>query len=91
MTRSPSEEWSDAQISVNHALSSLLNTLRDLGYNPNLHVSYDKSEHVLVVDGELLENHPEAQEAYKTYLATCQQRDEAVERIQAMPKTDLGF
>lgn len=91
MSRSPSEEWSDAQISVNQALASLLNTLRDLGYNPNLHVTYDKAEHLLVVDEEILTNHNEANDAYQSYLAMCNKRDEAVRMIQDLPKTDLGF
>lgn len=91
MTGSPSEEWSDAQVAVNEALAFLLNTLRDLGYNPNLHVTYDKAEHLLLVDDKVLANHPEAKAAYATYVATCERRDDAVEKIQDMPKTNLGF
>ena len=91
MNNSPSAKWSDAQLAVNEALSALLNTLRDLGLNPNHHVSYDSNEHLLVVDEDVLTKYPAATVAYESYATACQRRDEAVEEIQAMPKRDLGF
>ncbi|OFW81144.1 MAG: hypothetical protein A2201_08060 [Alicyclobacillus sp. RIFOXYA1_FULL_53_8] len=91
MTTSPSTQWSDAQLNVNAALASLLNTLRDLGYNPNLHITYDKSEHLLLVHESILAAHQAARDAYGVYVDACERRDEAVAKIQEMPKTQLGF
>ncbi|MCL6548233.1 MAG: hypothetical protein K6T30_04910 [Alicyclobacillus sp.] len=91
MTILRSEAWSNAHLMVNELLSKLLNTLRDLGYNPSLHIRYDHDEHRLLVDGDILARHPELQALYHRYCEACDRRDEALRQIQAMPKIDLGF
>lgn len=86
-----SETWSDAHFQVKDALEDLLNQLRDNGYNPSLHISYDKQEHHLLVDPVVLHKHETVKERYLTYLDACRARDHAVEEIQSLPKLDLGF
>lgn len=86
-----SEEWSKAHLSANDLLSQLLNQLRDLGYNPGYHISYDKSEQHLVIEDAVLAKHREIQPLYDSYIHACKLRDEAVEKIQQAPKVDLGF
>ncbi|WP_067619522.1 hypothetical protein [Alicyclobacillus acidiphilus] len=91
MSTHRSEAWSDAHFQVNEALGNLLNQLRDHGYNPSLHISYDKEEHHLVVDPIILHKHESVKQVYLTYLDACRARDSAVEQIQELPKLDLGF
>lgn len=86
-----SEDWSIAHVQVNDALGELLNCMRDNGYNPSLHISYDQEEHHLDVDPVILNKHAHVKDIYRKYLEACQARDEAVEQIQALPKLDLGF
>jgi hypothetical protein len=86
-----SEEWSKSHMMVTDLLGNLLNEIRDLGYNPSYHVSYDKQEHHLLIDSELLNKHSHLQSSYEAYIAACRQRDEAVQKIQQAPKLDLGF
>ncbi|GGI98798.1 hypothetical protein GCM10010885_05350 [Alicyclobacillus cellulosilyticus] len=86
-----SDEWSNAHLAVNDCLSRLLNTLRDLGYNPSLHISYDQDEQHIVVDPELRRRHPEVEAAYQEYVSYCRLRDAALRQIQELPKVDLGF
>ncbi|MDQ0190596.1 hypothetical protein JI721_02850 [Alicyclobacillus cycloheptanicus] len=91
MTIIRTDEWTDAHFAVNERLTQLLNQLRDAGYNPSFHISYDHMEHHLIVDHDILEKHPNIAETYDQYLAACATRDQAVENIQAQPKLDLGF
>ncbi|MBX5435672.1 MAG: hypothetical protein IRZ33_00475 [Alicyclobacillaceae bacterium] len=91
MTILRSEEWSNAHLLVNDLLSKLLNALRDLGYNPSLHIRYAHDEHRLLVDDEVLHAHPELRHLYEQYRRACDQRDEALRKIQSLPKIDLGF
>lgn len=91
MTTLRSEEWSEAHLEVTDVLAEMLNQLRDLGYNPSLHLNYDRQEHQLVMDADLRTKHPEIQSVYDRYQSACDRRDEALEHIQAMPKLDLGF
>lgn len=86
-----SEEWSKAHLTVNDVLNQLLNVLRDLGYNPSYHVSYNHTDQHLTIDETLLTKHPSLQALYKQYVQACQSRDDAVEKIQTSPKVDLGF
>ncbi|SFU36711.1 hypothetical protein [Alicyclobacillus macrosporangiidus] len=86
-----SEEWSRAHHRVNELLSLLLNTLRDLGYNPSYHISYDHDEHHVRLDDQLLRQHPQLMAVYRDYVAACRERSVAVQRIQELPKMDLGF
>jgi hypothetical protein len=86
-----SEEWSKTHFAVNDLLSELLNELRNLGYNPSYHVSYNHNQHHITVDPETLAKHPQLGELYEAYVNACTKRDEAVEKIQSMPKLDLGF
>lgn len=86
-----SEEWSKAHLAVNDLLSRLLNELRDLGYNPSYHVSYDRSMQHLMIDADLLAKHPSLKQLYADYVSACDARDAAVEKIQQSPKVDLGF
>jgi hypothetical protein len=86
-----SEDWSSAHFLVNDALTELLNELRDHGYNPSLHISYDREEHRLKVDPVILNKHDDVKYIYLKYLDACNARDAAVEEIQALPKLDLGF
>jgi hypothetical protein len=86
-----SEEWTKSHFVVNDLLSELLNQIRNLGYNPSYHISYDHTECHLLVDEELLKKHPELAETYQRYLEACARRDEAVRSIQKLPKIDLGF
>ncbi len=80
-----SEEWSNAHITVNALLSEMLNTLRDHGYNPGYHVSYDRMEQHLVIDEKTLQQHPQLIEQYNAYLSACQRRDKALKQIQQSP------
>jgi uncharacterized protein (UPF0297 family) len=91
MTTHRSENWSFAHTAVNDALTELLNVLRDNGYNPSLHISYDRHEHRLMVDPVVLNKHPDVKSIYLRYIDACKLRDEAVEAIQELPKLDLGF
>lgn len=86
-----SEEWSKAHLAVNDLLSQLLNELRDLGYNPGYHVSYDRSMQHLMIDSDLLAKHESLRQLYSEYVTACDTRDAAVEKIQQSPKVDLGF
>ncbi|MCL6592782.1 MAG: hypothetical protein K6T31_02290 [Alicyclobacillus sp.] len=86
-----SAEWSQAHQRVNELLSDLLNTLRDLGYNPSYHLSYDHAEHHIRLDHQVLTEHPELSSVYEAYIAACARRNQAVQRIQQLPKRDLGF
>ncbi|WAH35815.1 hypothetical protein [Alicyclobacillus dauci] len=86
-----SEDWSSAHFMVNDSLSALLNSLRDNGYNPSLHISYDREEHHLKVDPVVLNKHEDVKRIYLKYLEACNARDQAVEEIQQLPKLDLGF
>lgn len=86
-----SEEWSKAHLTVNDLLSQLLNELRDLGYNPSYHVSYDNTEGHLTIDADLLAKHASLKSLFDKYVEACTSRDEAVEKIQQEPKIDLGF
>jgi len=91
MTTYRSDQWSNAHLNVNDILTNLLNALRDLGYNPSLHISYDKAEHHLLLDTEILDKHANIATLYDNYLSACNQRDAAVDEIQKLPKLDLGF
>jgi hypothetical protein len=86
-----SEEWSHTHFAVNDLLAELLNELRNLGYNPSYHISYNQSEHHIVVDPEALNQHPKLSDLFQAYVEACTKRDDAVEKIQSMPKIDLGF
>lgn len=86
-----SDDWTRAHFMVNEHLGTLLNTLRDHGYNPSLHITYDKQEHHLTLDPVILNKHDDVKKIYLEYLTACNQRDEAVEDIQSLPKLDLGF
>lgn len=86
-----SEEWSKTHFVVNDLLSEMLNELRNLGYNPSYHVSYDQSEHHIVIDPNTLSRHPKLTDLYDAYVQACNKRDEAVEKIRSIPKIDLGF
>lgn len=91
MTTYRSEDWSNAHTAVNDALTELLNALRDHGYNPSLHISYDRAEHHLLVDPIVLNKHSNIKQLFLRYLDACALRDAAVQRIQELPKLDLGF
>lgn len=86
-----SDAWSNAHFTVNEVLGELLNSLRDNGYNPSLHISYDREEHHLKVDPVVLNKHQDVKRIYLQYLEACNTRDDAVENIQSLPKLDLGF
>lgn len=86
-----SQEWSKSQFAVNDLLSALLNEIRDQGYNPSHHISYDHKESHIVVDKELLTKHASIQECFTKYVEACSQRDAALESIQGLDKVDLGF
>ncbi|GLG00039.1 hypothetical protein C7445_10473 [Alicyclobacillus sacchari] len=86
-----SDSWSNAHFRVKDALAALLNEMRDCGYNPSLHISYDANEHHLLVDPVILHKHPSIKRVYLEYLDACHARDTAVEDIQSLPKLDLGF
>ncbi|MCL6446218.1 MAG: hypothetical protein K6T83_22695 [Alicyclobacillus sp.] len=86
-----SEDWSNAHFAVNEALAELLNKLRDHGYNPSLHIHYDHGGHRLSVDENILAKHADIRETYETYVAACDRRDAAVDRIRSLPKVDLKF
>jgi hypothetical protein len=86
-----SEDWSQAHIQVNDQLNHLLRGMRDYGYNPSLHISYDKEEHHLQVDPVVISKHSDLKRIYLEYLDACKARDAAVHRIQSLPKLDLGF
>ncbi|GMA49552.1 hypothetical protein GCM10025857_09090 [Alicyclobacillus contaminans] len=89
--RQTSEEWTKSHFQVNELLSQLLNEIRNLGYNPSHHVSYDNMEHHLLIDQDLLDKYPSLQDIFNKYLSACARRDEAVRNIQSLPKIDLGF
>ncbi|WAH40830.1 hypothetical protein NZD89_21430 [Alicyclobacillus fastidiosus] len=86
-----SEDWSNAHFLVNDVLGALLQSLRDHGYNPSLHLTYDREEHHLLVDPVILNKHDDVKRIYLEYVDACNTRDDAVERIQSLPKLDLGF
>lgn len=91
MTTYESQDWTQAHTAVNEFLSQLLNTIRDAGYNPSHHIAYDRQEHHLELDPVLINKHAEIKRLYHLYLDACLHRDLAVERIQKLPKMDLGF
>lgn len=76
---------------VTEALSSLMNLVRDHGYNPSLHVHYDGARHRLVLDEEITNKHEAVRVEYDKYLKACDIRDAALVKIQEMPKLDIGF
>lgn len=86
-----SEAWSNAHFLVNEFLTQLLNRVRDNGYNPSLHISYDQEEHQLRLDPIILNKHDDIKQIYLQYVEACNTRDNAVEEIQSLPKLDLGF
>lgn len=86
-----SEAWSSAHLKVNDLLSLVLNALRDCGYNPSNHITYDKGEHHLVLDPVVLNKHDDIKSLYLDYLDACNERDAAIDVIQALPKLDIGF
>ncbi|QSO49091.1 hypothetical protein [Alicyclobacillus mengziensis] len=86
-----SEQWSKSHLVVNELLSQLLNQLRDLGYNPSYHISYDRKEQHLTIDSLLLDKHDSLKQLFDEYVEACNARDAAVEKIQEAPKVDLGF
>lgn len=86
-----SEEWSKTHLWVNDLLGQLLNQLRDLGYNPSYHISYDRAEQHLMLESDLLDKHLALRETYLQYVDACAARDAAVEKIQLTSKVDLGF
>jgi hypothetical protein len=91
MTVIRSEEWSNAHLEVNELLSQLLNAMRDCGYNPSQHISYDHEHYHVIVDQDVLDHHPRINQLYGRYLAACKKRDEAMQQIQSLPKVDLGL
>lgn len=91
MTIIRSDEWSDAHFAVHDLLNQLMNLLRDKGYNPSYHISYDRAEQHLLLEHSILEKHPDVAKTYEQYLAACSIRDEALEHIQEQPKLDIGF
>ncbi|RIV28776.1 hypothetical protein D2Q93_01930 [Alicyclobacillaceae bacterium I2511] len=86
-----SEEWGNAHITVNTLLSEVLNTLRDHGYNPGYHVSYDRMEQHLVIEDKILQQVPRLSEQYSAYLSACQRRDKALTEIQQVPKLRVNL
>lgn len=86
-----SEEWSRAHLVVHDLLSQILNQLRDLGYNPGYHITYNRTEQHLMLADDILRKHPELKVLYNSYLKAVEERDEALERVQQAPKVDLGF
>lgn len=91
MSTHRSDHWSQAHLIVNDKLTEMLNALRDLGYNPSLHISYDKDEHRLQVDEAILNQHLQIRNLYIEYTEACVERDIAVAEIKQLPKLDLGF
>lgn len=91
MTTLHSNAWTDAHFAVHDLLNSLLNLLRDKGYNPSYHISYDSAEQHLLLQDDILSKHPEIAATYEKYLAACAARDEALAQIEAQPKLDIGF
>ncbi len=91
MTIHRSEDWSNAQVAANDYLSELLNALRDYDCNPNLHISYDREQHHIIVDSSVLEQHEDVLDLYNQYVDACSIRDNAMKRIQNLDKLDIGF
>jgi hypothetical protein len=91
MSTHQSTDWSNAHANVNDALAELLNALRDHQYNPSLHITYDRHEHHLLLDPVVLNKHVDVKTIYLKYLDACKLRDVAVDRIQELPKLDIGF
>lgn len=91
MSTHQSADWSNAHTHVNDVLTELLNALRDHSYNPSLHITYDRHEHHLLLDPVLLNKHSDVKQIYLRYLDACKVRDVEVERIQELPKLDIGF
>lgn len=85
------ENWSDAHLSVTAHMTALLNVIRDLGYNPSHHISYDRSNQHLLLEEELVQKHDEIKAAYDAYLKACDDRQAELERVQELPKLDIGF
>ena len=86
-----SEDWSNAQVAANDYLAELLNALRDLNYDPNSHISYDRKQHHIVVDSAILKKHEEVEELFEQYVDACTIRENAMTRIQNLEKLDIGF
>lgn len=91
MSNLSSEQWSNAHIAANDLLTELLSQMRDLGYNPSLHISYDRMNHHVVLDEELVSKHETLAQIFNKYLEACNMRTEALTDIQAAPKLDIGF
>lgn len=91
MTILRSDDWSNAHFTVNELLGNVLHLMRDLGYNPSQHIEYNHESHLVEVDAALLTQHEQLQALYTQYREACKARDAALEKIQTMPKLDLGF
>jgi uncharacterized protein (UPF0297 family) len=91
MTAPISESWSSAHLKVTELLSELLSVLRDRGYNPSHHISYDRTGNHILLEEDILRRHPDVSALYDRYLAACTERDEALQEVQRLPKVDLGF
>ncbi len=85
------ENWTDAHLNVTNHMTALLNVIRDLGYNPSHHISYDRTNQHLVLEDELVQKHREIASAYEAYLKACDDRQAELERVQKLPKLDIGF
>jgi hypothetical protein len=90
-TTTINENWSDAHLAVTNLMTALLNILRDLGYNPSHHISYNQMDQHLVLDESVVKRHAEVESAYEKYLKACEERQLELERVQQLPKLDIGF
>lgn len=86
-----SEQWSKAHLAATDLLNELLHVVRDHGYNPSHHISYDGHEHHILMDDELVKNHKAIADAYEKYKEACAKREDELEQVQELPKVDLGF
>ncbi|QQE80291.1 hypothetical protein [Alicyclobacillus sp. SO9] len=85
------EQWSVSHLAVTDLMTQLLGLLRDKGYNPSNHISYDRRNHHLLLDQQVTAGNPDIRSMYNAYLEACRKRDEELEQVKQMPKTDLGF
>ena len=85
------EQWSAAHLAVTDLMTELLSLLRDKGYNPSNHISYDRTEHHLMLEAQIPAQHSDVKSVYDAYLEACRKRDDELDQVKDMPKTNLGF
>jgi|GEM_PF-5766723 len=68
------DDLSPTETMATDLMTTLLNQLRDYGYNPSNHIFYDTSEQYVRIDHEILEKHGDVAQTYAKYRQACTKR-----------------